>query len=62
MSVRLPARQHIMMALLALLLALGCAACGPEDGRPRGGGAGADGGNKPATVAPKSKVFSAEHP
>ncbi len=59
---RLRARQHIVMALLALLFALGCAACGPEDGRPRGGGPGADGGNKPATVVPKSKVFSAEHP
>jgi hypothetical protein len=58
MIVRLPARQHIMRALLAL----GGAACGPEDGRARGGGAGADGGNKPATVAPRSKVFSAEHP
>jgi hypothetical protein len=55
-------RQRIVMALLALLFALGCAACGPEDGRPRGGGAGADGGNKPAAVAPKSKVFSVEHP
>ena len=59
---RLRVRQHIVMALLALLLVLGFAACGPEDGRPRGGGAGADGGNKPATVVPKSKVFSAEHP
>jgi hypothetical protein len=45
------------MALLAGLFALGCAGCGPEAGRPRGGGAGADGGNKPATVVPKSKVF-----
>jgi len=51
-----------MKALLALLFALGFAACGPEDGRARGGGAGADGGNKPATVVPRSKVFSAEHP
>jgi hypothetical protein len=55
-------RQHFVMALLALLLAFVCAACGPEDGRLRGGGAGADGGNKPATVLPSSKVFSAEHP
>ena len=62
MIVRLPARRHIMKALLALLFALGFAACGPEDGRARGGGAGADGGNKPATVVPRSKVFSAEHP
>ena len=55
-------KQHLIMALLALLLALACAACGPEDARPRGGGAGADGGNKPATVVPHSKVFSTEHP
>ncbi|HJZ49187.1 MAG TPA: hypothetical protein VKE41_18545 [Roseiflexaceae bacterium] len=53
-------RQYLVMALLAAALA--CAACGPEDGRPRGGGPGADGGNKPATVVPKSKVFSTEHP
>ncbi|MEP7188344.1 MAG: hypothetical protein ABI901_04030 [Roseiflexaceae bacterium] len=56
------AQQRIMMALLAGTLALACAACGPEDARPRGGGAGADGGNKPAMVVPKSKVFSTEHP
>jgi hypothetical protein len=55
-------KRRIVMALLALLLALACAACGPEDGRARGGGAGADGGNKPAAVVPKSKVFSTEHP
>jgi hypothetical protein len=55
-------KQHIAIALLALLLALTCAACGPEDGRPRGGGAGADGGNKTATVVPRSKVFGSGHP
>jgi hypothetical protein len=49
-------------ALLAGLLALACAACGPEDGRARGGGTGADGGNKTATVVPKSKVFTGETP
>jgi hypothetical protein len=59
---RLRARRHLVIVCVATLLALTCAACGPEDGRPRGGGAGADGGNKPATVVPKSKVFSAEHP
>jgi hypothetical protein len=48
--------------MLALLLALACAACGPEDGRARGGGPGADGGNKTPTVVPRSKVFSPEHP
>ncbi len=48
------------MLLLAALLGLACAGCGPEEGRPRGGGPGADAGNKPATVVPKSKVWSAE--
>jgi hypothetical protein len=42
---------------------LALAACGPEDGRARGGGAGADIGNKPAQVQPRSKVFAGEdHP
>jgi len=31
---------------------------GPEDGRPRGGGPGADPGNKSGSVQPKSKVFN----
>ena len=45
--------------LLALLVAvLACAACGPEDGRVRGGGPGGDAGNKPAVVVPESKVFT----
>jgi hypothetical protein len=48
----------MFVTLLAGLLALGCAGCGPEAGRPRGGGPGADGGNKPPVVAPKSKVFN----
>ena len=51
-----------MSALLVALLALGCVACGPEDGRARGGGPGADGGNKPAQVQPKSKVFNGQSP
>jgi hypothetical protein len=55
---RLQTRRHILMALLATVLAL--AACGPEDGRARGGGPGADGGNKPAQVLPRSKVFTGE--
>lgn len=50
-------KRRIVMALLALLVALGCAACGPEEGRARGGGAGGDANNKPAVVVPKSKVF-----
>lgn len=46
-----------VLTLLALTL---LAACGPEDGRARGGGAGGDANNKPAVVVPKSKVFSNE--
>lgn len=42
-----------IIALPALLLV----ACGPEAGRARGGGEGGDGGNRPAMVVPKSKVF-----
>jgi hypothetical protein len=42
------------------LLVLALAACGPEDGRPRGGGPGGDANNKPAVVVPKSKVFANE--
>jgi hypothetical protein len=51
-------RRWIARALLAALLALACAACGPEDGRARGGGPGADSDNKQATVVPQSKVFN----
>lgn len=44
---------------LALLLATTLAACGsPEDGRARGGGPGADVGNKSAQFKPDSKVFT----
>lgn len=47
-------------ALLALAL---LAACGPEDGRARGGGPGGDANNKPAQILPRSKVFAGEdHP
>jgi hypothetical protein len=49
-----------VLGLLAALLAL--AACGPEDGRARGGGPGADVGNRTATVVPKSKVFTDQTP
>jgi formate-dependent nitrite reductase membrane component NrfD len=35
---------------------------GPEDGRPRGGGRGADAGNYPAELHPRSKVFVDEQP
>jgi len=44
-------------AALALLLATMLAACSPEDGRARGGGPGADVGNKSAQFKPDSKVF-----
>ena len=53
---RSPTRRWLATMLLAGALAL-LAACGPEDGRPRGGGPGGDGNNKPAVVVPKSKVF-----
>jgi hypothetical protein len=54
--------NRLIMTLLAVLLALACSSCGPEAGRARGGGTGGDAGNKPATVVPKSKVFTAETP
>ena len=44
---------------LVLLLATTLAACGsPEDGRARGGGPGADVGNRSAQFKPDSKVFT----
>ncbi len=49
-------RIWIACALLALL-----AACGPEDGRPRSGGFGADIGNHHVDV-PGSKVFNDNTP
>jgi len=33
---------------------------GPEDGRPRGGGSGADASNTAGSIAPRSKVFGKE--
>jgi len=59
---RLPNRQQITMTLAAALVTLACTACGPEAGRLRGGGPGADVGNKPPTVVPKSKVFTGQTP
>ena len=53
-------RQIFILALTAVL-----AACSfsPEDGRARGGGAGASSSNYPAGgVVPKSKVFSNVEP
>jgi hypothetical protein len=58
----MPTKHRLAAALVVALLALGCVACGPEDGRARGGGPGADGGNKPAQVQPKSKVFNEQSP
>ncbi len=54
------AKRRIAIAFLAGWLALACVACGPEDGRARGGGPGADVGNKPAELHPKSKVFNGQ--
>jgi len=59
---RLSTRQQIVMALLAIFMALACVGCGPEDGRARGGGPGADVGNKPPVVVPRSKVFTGQTP
>jgi hypothetical protein len=50
--------QWLRYGALALLLAMLLHACSsPEDGRVRGGGPGADVGNKAAEAKPKSKVF-----
>jgi hypothetical protein len=61
-TMRLPTRQQITVIVATALVALACTACGPEDGRPRAGGPGADVGNKPPTVVPKSKVFTGQTP
>lgn len=53
-SMRLTVRLIGLLGLLGGLLS----ACGPEDGRARGGGPGADIGNHPAQVLPRSKVFT----
>jgi hypothetical protein len=50
---------HPSIRRVVLLLAL-LAGCGPEDGRARGGGPGADIGNHPVNFKPRSKVFPAE--
>ena len=52
----LPGLWHgVFLVLLAATLA-GCTS--PEDGRARGGGAGADVGNTSAQFKPASKVFT----
>jgi hypothetical protein len=53
----LPGLRHVVfLGLLAATLA-GCVS--PEDGRPRGGGTGADVGNTSTQFKPESKVFTA---
>ncbi|GIW88091.1 MAG: hypothetical protein KatS3mg108_2415 [Isosphaeraceae bacterium] len=45
--------SSLCRSILVLLGVLATASCAsPEDGRPRGGGAGADGGNYPAKPIP----------
>lgn len=57
MQLSFKTKRQISIAILALVL---LAACGPEDGRTRGGGPGGDANNKPAVIVPKSKVFAGE--
>jgi hypothetical protein len=47
------------MALLVLLVTTLAGCVSPEDGRARGGGAGADIGNTSTQFKPESKVFTA---
>ena len=47
--------RHVALALLLATTLVACAS--PEDGRARGGGPGADVGNKSAQFKPDSKVF-----
>ncbi len=55
-------RRRLKLAAIALLLAI-LGACGPEDGRARGGGAGADIGNHaPQGEIPNSKVWNTRKP
>ena len=49
--------RHIVFLVLLVTTLAGCVS--PEDGRPRGGGAGADVGNTSAQFKPESKVFTA---
>jgi hypothetical protein len=53
----LPGLRHVVFLVLLAATLAGCVS--PEDGRPRGGGAGADVGNKSAQFKPESKVFTA---
>jgi hypothetical protein len=53
----LPGLRHIVFLVLLAAILAGCVS--PEDGRPRGGGAGADVGNTSTQFKPESKVFTA---
>jgi polysulfide reductase-like protein len=53
----LPGLRHVVFFVLVAITLAGCSS--PEDGRPRGGGAGADVGNTSAQFKPESKVFTA---
>jgi len=53
----LPGLRHIVFLVLLAAILAGCTS--PEDGRPRGGGAGADVGNTSTQFKPESKVFTA---
>jgi hypothetical protein len=53
----LPGLRHVVFLVLLAATLAGCVS--PEDGRPRGGGAGADVGNTAVQFKPESKVFTA---
>jgi hypothetical protein len=55
-----PWLRHVALALLLTTLLAACSS--PEDGRARGGGPGADVGNKSAQFTPESKVFRPSTP
>lgn len=57
MAARMIGSRVKRLSLAAGVLAL-LAACGPEAGRPRSGGLGADPGNHARGEIPKSKVFN----
>lgn len=52
-------RPQVSVVFLVLLAATLAGCTSPEDGRPRGGGTGADVGNKAVSFKPESKVFTA---
>ncbi len=55
--------RYIKLAVFGIILLVGLGACGPEAGRPRGGGLGADIGNHaPQGEIPASKVWNTRDP